>query len=312
MGGRVRALLAAAAVVAGTLSSAGPAGAAGPSCGDVLTADTTLTADLSCPGDALVVAAPGVTLDLGGHTISGPGIRQFSNETGVTVSATGVMVRNGTIQDFSSGVTSSAERTDVNGLNLLRTGWGARFESDGNRFRGNLVFATPTGVRISGSANVVEGNALRRTGNGVVVADGWDNRVVGNSIVGDGDQDIGIFVLSSSDRTEVVGNSVSGQPHSVGIRATGFDSRVTGNQVFGNHDGISVRWGTVTRNMVFSNLDDGIDLETSASVVVSGNTAFGNGELGIRADSGGVRDGGGNRAFRNGDPRQCTGVVCSH
>jgi len=311
MGGPVRVLLTAAVVMAGTLSDAGPAGAAGPYCGDVLTADTTLTADLSCGGDGLIVAAPGVTLDLGGHTLTGPGRRRFpATETAVSVSATGVTVRNGTIQDFVSGVSSSGPRTHVSGLSVVRTQVGVTLGSDGNHIRGNLVANTGTGVRLDGDDNLIDGNALRRTGLGVIVARGSNNRVAGNSIVGDGNPDYGIFLTSLSSGTEVSGNSVSGQPGRTGIHATGFDSRVTGNQVFGNLDGISVRWGTVTGNMVFSNLEDGIDLELSASVVVSGNTAFGNRHLGIRGGSGAV-DGGGNRAFRNGDPRQCTGVVCS-
>ena len=244
----------------------------------------TLTADLTCAGDGLVVAAPGVTLDLGGHTISGPGSRANSIGTGVRVAAAGVTVRNGTIQGFRDGLDSVGAGTLVTGLRLLRTGSGARFASDGNRFQGNLVVDTGTGVHLQGDANVVEGNALRRTGNGVVVASGSGNRVVGNSVVGDGDPDIGIFVFSFSAETEVSGNSVSGQPGSTGIRSVRFDSRVTGNQVFGNLDGI-----------------------VAGSALVADNTAFANGELGIR----GGRDGGGNRAFANGDPRQCDEVRCS-
>ena len=51
-----------------------PASAAPVSCGDVITVDTVLTQDLTCgPGDALVIGANGITLDLGGHTITGPG-----------------------------------------------------------------------------------------------------------------------------------------------------------------------------------------------------------------------------------------------
>ena len=43
-------------------------------CGDLIVVDTTLTADLTCPagtGTALTIDAAGITLDLGGHTISG-------------------------------------------------------------------------------------------------------------------------------------------------------------------------------------------------------------------------------------------------
>ena len=52
------------------------ASAAPVACGDVLgRLDTVLTADLACgpTSDALVIGADDVTLNLAGHTISGPG-----------------------------------------------------------------------------------------------------------------------------------------------------------------------------------------------------------------------------------------------
>jgi len=305
MGGRVPVLVAAAVVLAATLSGAGPAGAASPACGDVLTADTTLTADLTCAGEALAVAAPGVTLDLGGHTITGPGSRR-GPATGVAVVAAGVRVRNGTIRDFGSGVTSSAGQTHVTGLRLVGNGLGALFVSDGNRFQGNLLVGSSTGVRVRGDLNLVDGNALRRTGTGVFTS-GSENSVVGNSIVGDRDPDVGIL---ASGRTRVSGNSVSGQPGAAGIFAASGITDVTGNRVFGNLDGISIYSGTVSGNLVFDNRRNGVNLELSGSVVVTANTAVGNAQLGIRGGPGAV-DGGGNRASGNGDPRQCTVVVCS-
>ena len=43
-------------------------------CGDVITTDTTLDSDLlDCPGHGIVIGAPGITLDLNGHTVDGDG-----------------------------------------------------------------------------------------------------------------------------------------------------------------------------------------------------------------------------------------------
>ena len=311
MGNWVRVLLAAAVVAAATVAGAGPARAAGPACGDVLTADTTLTADLSCSGDALVVAAPGVTLDLGGHTITGPGRRFEVFDTAIRVTAAGVTVRNGTIDQYVYGVVSAAPRTDVTRLRLVRTEVAATFQSHDNRFRGNLVVEAATGVRMEGDANVTEVNALRRTGLGVFTR-GAGNRVLGNSITGAG-HDVGIFVSSFSRGTEVSGNSVSGHGAAAGIFSTGDDTEMTANRAFGNLDGIVVSRGTVSANLAFSNRRDGIATAAGifgGAVVVAANIAAGNGELGIRGGPGAV-DGGGNRASGNGDPRQCTVVVCS-
>jgi len=56
-------------------------------CGDTLTASVQLDADLNCTGTALTIAASGVTVDLGGHTVTGTtsGISAH-DQTGVTIS----------------------------------------------------------------------------------------------------------------------------------------------------------------------------------------------------------------------------------
>src|SRR5438045_8172316 len=50
-----------------------PASAAGAplACGTVLTASITLKADLTCAGDALIIGADGITVDLGHHVLRG-------------------------------------------------------------------------------------------------------------------------------------------------------------------------------------------------------------------------------------------------
>jgi hypothetical protein len=70
-------------------------------CGAEISRDTVLDADLVCErGPAFVIVADGVTLDLGGHTVTGgregPGV--------VLRGVTGSTVRNGTIQRFEAGV----------------------------------------------------------------------------------------------------------------------------------------------------------------------------------------------------------------
>ncbi len=72
-------------------------------CGETITEDTTLTADLTCPsgtGIALSIDASNITLDLGGHTISGDPF-----ETGVLVNVQdGITIKNGTINNFNDGI----------------------------------------------------------------------------------------------------------------------------------------------------------------------------------------------------------------
>src|SRR2546427_8758470 len=71
----------------------------------------TLANDMTCQGDGMVIDVDNVTVDLGGHTLSGPGMGPQTwplpqlDSVGVRVGGhTGVTVRNGTTQAFSTGV----------------------------------------------------------------------------------------------------------------------------------------------------------------------------------------------------------------
>lgn len=110
-------------------------------CGDTIFADTTLTANLGpCAGDGLIIATPGVTLDLNKKSIIGDGICPVDPDcftgsfvqtgSGVTVlaGATDVTIKNGTIKDSFR-----------NGINILAGSHGAVVEN--MKLRDNLVFA---------------------------------------------------------------------------------------------------------------------------------------------------------------------------
>ncbi len=117
------------------------------SCGQTITEDTILDADLACPPDteyAIVIGASNITLDLGGHVISGhaPGTGVFS------IGHEGITIRNGTIEGFNAGVfiietrLVTMENLTVRNLDI----------SDPNHF----IF----GIQILGSQNVVVRDSL--------------------------------------------------------------------------------------------------------------------------------------------------------
>jgi hypothetical protein len=72
-------------------------------CGETITEDTILDEDLVCPLGteyAIVIAASNITLDLGGHVISG-----HPDGTGVfSIGQEGITITNGTIEGFNVGV----------------------------------------------------------------------------------------------------------------------------------------------------------------------------------------------------------------
>jgi parallel beta-helix repeat protein len=71
----------------------------------------TLANDMTCTGDGMVVVADNITVDLGGHTLTGPGMGPQTwplpqlDSVGVRVGGhTGVTIRNGKTTAFSTGI----------------------------------------------------------------------------------------------------------------------------------------------------------------------------------------------------------------
>ena len=204
--------------------TAAPAYASHVGCGSLITTDTTLDSDVGpCVGDALIVAADGVTLDLGGHTVSGAG-----TGAGVRVARhTGVEVMNGTIEGFHTGLVLD--------------------EADGNHIwsltlRDNLR----QGITVAGSdGNLVEKNSVSATDVfGIAVfSNATNNRVEKNDVLGTilGD---GIIVASDSSGTQITKNVASGNADD-GIDVDNQTTTVTANTANGNADlGIEAVPGT--------------------------------------------------------------------
>jgi parallel beta-helix repeat protein len=258
-------------------------------CGSVVTEDATLTQDLVGCADGLVIGAANVTLDLGGHQISGVG-----SGKGVSVQAAGVVVRNGSINRFARGVylesgvfdgaTSSAV---LSGLVLASNGQGV-----GSFF---VPGGSPSYVRIEDSTirDNEDGTWLMSVGNSEIV----DSRILDNGRWG-------IFKLYTSGRIE--GNLVAGN----GADGIHLDS---------SHS-------VVLDNTLSRNGGDGLFVYDEAACAghlnlfrVGANLANGNEGLGINIyrflcpgpEPVDLLDAGGNAASRNGDPRECTVVECA-
>lgn len=254
------------------------AGAAeGVECGSVITEDTVLTHDLLDCENGLTVAAPGVTLDLGGHQIGGRG-----TGSGVSVGAQGAVVRNGAVTGFSTGVLGLAAGATVSHLVVSSNGSG--------------VFGAGAGVDLLVENSTIRGN----TNDGVTMYLGGASiaRVVDSRILDNGGTGINYFDASGLLQGNLVmRNGASG--------ISGWESHMI---AIGNTSSNNGGAGIALRDPVPGHLN---------LSRIGANLANGNEGLGIYVETYGfteptdLLDAGGNAANRNGDPRECTVVACA-
>jgi parallel beta-helix repeat protein len=222
----------------------GPASASQVSCGEVITADTTLDADLvDCPGNGIVIAADGVTLDLNGHTIDGDG-ELVDNCPGSGPCNFGVIndghdrvtVRDGSVREFATGV--------------------AVFSARGNRV-----------VDISSSRHDFFGLVLGGADRSVVRQSSLSRNIAPN---GDG---IGLFV---SDHIRIVDNEIRKNPGpGIHVAFHSSDNLIKGNLFYSNGPGILIESGRneVRRNRI---VRDAIAVRSDRNVVARNRASEGN------------------------------------
>jgi parallel beta-helix repeat protein len=283
----------------------GPAPSPAPACGATVTADVTLHADLiGCAGDGLVVAADGITVNLGGHLVAGT---RGEGSAGVRVAGRHrVTVTGGRIQGFDVGVyAGGSSGTRVEAVTATANEQGVTLDGGGgNQVRGNRLTGNADNLIVAGSGNTVSGNVI-----------------AGATGCGDG-CGYGIS-LEAGARNLIEGNQIRGGRVD-GIRVASYDpdaptrdTTVRGNVVLGPAgDGISVgvtgdfpaTGTTVSGNLVADAGGDGIAVATTPATATA-NVAAGNGGYGITAVAG-TGDGGRNRAYGNRGPAQCLRIRC--
>ena len=310
--------------------AATPASADHVRCGDILTADTTLDSDLECPfspdleGQAITIAADDVTLDLGGHSIVGPGV--FSDTAGIVVTNFDrAVIRDGAVHGFDVQVVVRESRGTV--VERVETGnvilWGddngvlksdtagIDVRGDRNRIAHNLITGpfnsqgSPERLQVQGG---LDGGGLGREN---VIA---HNRILG-VVPGHDEDSEGMSLFLSGGRvvhnTITAGNYWPPRPFQStrGMTLVGQGALVKTNVATGHEDGFYIAGAfDVVGNTANNNFDDGIEVALPGTLLRK-NVANDNGDLGIEAHPETV-DGGGNRARGNGNPAQCIGVTC--
>lgn len=262
----------------------GPANASHVSCGDLITEDTKLDSDLSCDiaEPRLTIAADGVTLDLGGHSISvygGVGVLNDGHD--------GVTIRDGSIGGVF-GTPILIRHADGNRLERLSAGGGGLpglvlDDSDENRVARSSFGAEFGGVTLTNGSdrNVIERNRLAPgLGPGISVSDS-DNNLIRRNLFNTG-LSAALDIRGGSDNTTVTRNEfpASSSPREgILVRAETTNTLLVRNQVSGGFvNGIRVDSPstTLTRNSSNDNVFWGI-LAVPGVIDGGHNTASGNG-----------------------------------
>jgi parallel beta-helix repeat protein len=247
-------------------ASASSASAQPVTCGQVITHDTTLDADLNCFGTgvqaALFIGADGITLDLGGHTIS-------ASRSIIDEGHDNVTIRNGRFNNDDGPLIKDASGTRLRNL---------RFE--GIVVGLDLVDAHRTDVRASefpgavlymeegSSFNTAARNRFSFSEGVVVITRGANhNRVVDNTFTGSEDQ---IF-LADADDNQVARNRMSALHNGITLVAGSDGNTITDN--------------VIKADIAVSNFSIGISLSDSSHNVLLRNTTLGN-RVGFEVNSG--------------------------
>jgi hypothetical protein len=143
----------------------------------------TVTQDLTCTqtaGSAISIQVAGVTLSLGGHTITGPGVAP--NLSAIGVNADNCQVSNGSVTGFLSAVDLEGNSNSVSGLTITRCGSGVYVAGQSNTVSGNSITGSNIGilVNLNAQGNAITGNTCDGNGTGIEV-DGRLNTITGNT-----------------------------------------------------------------------------------------------------------------------------------
>ena len=227
-------MLVLAALVTGTVAPA----TASDLCGTTILANLTLDHDLTCPGNGLIVGADGITINLNGHTIVGPG-----SGVGISVSnRTGVVIVGGTVKNFLAGVQLVNSTAIVVKENRFTGNQDAVFlvGSRGSTIKENTawqnsrvgVMLRPSGIRNS-TQNLVAENTLTDNTNGIILVETPTGNVLRENMIS-GSTNAGINVNGGVSGNVIQENAFIGNAAGIRLNLGATGLLPTGNSFIEN------------------------------------------------------------------------------
>jgi hypothetical protein len=266
-------------------------------CDSKLTTSYIFTADLACPEFGFTVAAPGLTIDLNGHTISKIG---DSPNSQAIFAAAGTTIKNGTVRGFNIGIDIPEGGVRIASIKFLQNNQAIVGSSSGpnldesritnNTFDGAGVAGDSSGINYGfggGSPVYVGANTFSNLSSGVGFSFWIDASIVDNTFTNSG---AAISLYTVGDAT-ISRNTISFSGIGISLGQEVERTSVIGNTVHHSQIGIQLkdlpdpRHGGDTDNVIRTNnlSNNGaagiavIDLFGAKNLVIDGNTTSTNG-----------------------------------
>jgi hypothetical protein len=295
---------------AGLLVAAVPAQAraevAALSCGTTITHSVTLTRNINCATSsaqsAITIGAAGITVNLNGHKITGPG--DIKGTVGILDNGEGnVTIESGTISNFFAGVevagTTSKDLTGLVVKNITVTDntlgdldYGVFGSSlSGARFSGLSIKNADEGIELDTSQRCTVTKSDLATPTTGLLDMGGDGNTFSYNVISGAIQ-VGIYIErdnpNDTNVTQVVThNKITGGVSAVGILAADtYHLSITRNELTGLNTGMDLSediHAAVTSNTGSGN-GWGIHADSATLVTYTSNT-FSNGQYGIETDT---------------------------
>ncbi|MDQ6724354.1 MAG: right-handed parallel beta-helix repeat-containing protein [Thermoproteota archaeon] len=217
------------------------------SCGEVIKESVKLSTNLDCTTDGLIVGADGITIDLNGHTLNGPGAH--SSKIGIMLAtSSGVTVQGaGTISGFQAGILNTGGQDNTitgltfadNQIAIFLTG-AKTTDIEKNMISNNDIgMASHSSQDTTFAQNLLGSNTLA----GVTLVNSADNKIDTNIVEGSNN---GVFVDGQSTGNKITTNTI--------MKNTGVDVN--------NANGlpININKNTFTANNCNTSVPDGLCL----------------------------------------------------
>src|SRR5215217_163740 len=178
-----------AVLAAGILLGLPAAAPAAVTCGQTITQDTTLDADLQCDVYGVVIGAPGITLNLGGHSVSAHSVSILNR------GYDDVTIENGSVDVDTVGIDLRGVRGNVvRNVQLGGLQYGIQLtDSDGNRIVANRLGSVFIRLQDGSDDNVVRGNTVLGYEALIEVIGSSGNRVVRNIMAGGQQTEVALY-----------------------------------------------------------------------------------------------------------------------